>query len=295
MGSLGDYFYVATMAGTEIGMGDRMRTLARTGGGLAILLLAIPATAKEHLGEGVAFVQVVGGDAANPAILDTKGKYASNLLFSAEEMGKTERGGEVVYWAKLKPKLHKKERVCETGLAHVYETSAGKLITKSFRFYDAIANATGAASCPTKEPTDYILAPTLDHYLTARWAMRVLQEPLIAAFGTKDDPFCQPQLLDGCPSREDYETRIKEARPSWIKSCGANMPNCVDLHVFFIIRRNGQPWGGQSRDFRIAFRRDDADDRQLKNFSFKILPPAVLAPRPGPPRIITNNSVEERE
>lgn len=255
---------------------------------VAMAALIAPAQARELLDEGVSFVDVAGGDPSNPAILDTKGDYTAKLLRDAEKTGTTEAQGKSWVWVKLKPKFYLKERVCEVGRANIYQTGSGKLIVKHARYYDARLEPSGNLSCSDKDRLDYSLAPTLDHYLTGIWAVQALKRPILQSYGTIKNPFCQPQFVDPCPTREEIEALLDTADRASTKSCKPNLPDCIEAHVTFFRKRDGIVVGGQSVNFTIKYTRDKRGNRKLKDYSFYIPPPPMLGPL-GPPRVLGNS------
>jgi hypothetical protein len=259
---------------------------------LTITVLIAPAQAREQLDEGAKFVDVAGGDPANPAILDSKGDFTAKLLRDAENTGIIENQGKSWIWAKLKPELHRKEQVCEAGRAEIYKTGSGNLIVKYARYFEARLESSGELSCSDKDRLDYSLAPTLDHYLTGIWAVQALKRPILQSYGTIKDPFCQPQFVEPCPTREEVEDLLDTAgRPS-TKSCKPDLPDCLVARVTFIKRRNGSVVGGQSVYFTVKFTRDKDGSKKLKDYSFDIPPPPMLGP-PGPPRILGNADIPQ--
>lgn len=256
----------------------------------AVGTMAPPANAREKLGEGVTLVQVELNDPANPAILDTKGKYARQLLYSAEKIWAGGDQGRAWFSAKLKPKLYKKEKVCEQASADIYETEQGKLIVKFLKFYDAQQANSGPLSCAVVGRADDVIAPTPDHYLAARWAVDALKDPLRQAFGTKNDPFCQPRIIQRCPTREEFESYLKTAEAFSAKSCSIYPSDCIGTEVMFFVRENGELKRIIKVDFQVEYVKDKVGARQLKSYSFKLNPPPVPAP-PGAPRIRQSGAV----
>jgi hypothetical protein len=251
---------------------------------LAMTVLITPVQARERLDDGAKFVDVAGGDPANPAILDSEGDFTAKLLRTAEETRVIESQGKSWISAELKPKLYRNERVCEAGRAEIHQTASGNLILKYPRHYDARLESSGKLSCADYDRLDYSLAPTIEHYLTGVWAVQALKLPLLESYGTINNPFCQPQFTESCPTREEIEAILDtDTRPS-TSSCTSNLPYCIKARFTFFKKRNGSVVGSQFVNFVINYTRDKHGRRQLKDYSFDIPPPPRLGPL-GPPRV----------
>ncbi|WP_447757213.1 hypothetical protein [Sphingopyxis fribergensis] len=257
---------------------------------LSILILSMAvfiaaAKATEPHDDGLWFVDVAGGDPANPAIFDSKGEYTANLLLQAEKSGTTKAQGEEWVWVKLKPKFYPKERVCEAVRAKIYQKENGNLIVRHARYYDARLEPSGNMSCSDDDRLDYSLAPTLDHYLTGIWAVQALKRPILRSYGTIKNPFCQPQLVKPCPTREVVEALLDAASRPSTESCKPQLLGCVKVDVTFFEKRNGSIVAGHTVDFTVTYKQNRHGVKKLRDFSF-VIPPLPVPGPPGPPRVL---------
>lgn len=251
----------------------------------AVVLLASTAISgpvhATELEDGVVIFQIEGADPANPALLDTKGDFTERFLLNTRKMSSGRPGGAPAYVG-LNPVLHRTEAVCEGGTATISDTDSGKLIVKSLIFYQAHRADSGALSCDRVGPTKDVPAPTLEHFLAARWAVDALKQPLKNAF--MDDPFCQLGQFGRCSTASELGIILDTARLSLVKSCTPALSNCVRLTVFFDLketRSDGIHTTFAGREFRVEYQRGKVG-RRLKSYTFNNLQMPIPS---APPRV----------
>lgn len=228
-------------------------------------LLSLPAHATD-LEEGVVVFQSEGYDPENPPLLDTKGNYVARLFLETTLI--SGGPGSTRSAVKFKPILYQADGVCADGTAKISDTDRGKLIVKSLKFYSAHRADSGVLSCLRVGPTNDVSAPTVEHFLAARWAVDALKQPLISAFMA--DPFCQPGQFGRCSTSKELGIILDTGTLSSAKSCRPAHSNCVILTVFFDLkeaRRDGIHTRIVGREFRVEYQKEKSG-RRLKSYTF---------------------------